>query len=259
MSLIKKYPPAIDIIKSQTIAQDSKLLDQFMYYIEKIYQYEFFKPMMDLVTTKCMQSILKFKIMPKQFYELDEGNCMTVEEGARKSYTITIKKITSDVIIHEIGHMIEKESGVQLDINFKRAIFRDLELQNTRNISLKTAIKNIMVAEVAGYPDTQKASELFTRYFQIIAMAKEVAGHTAQYGYSVTEVYRVFSNMEAWTWDYLYKDMIRRVDANIAQQSLIYIKKLEDIRHPWANEKVTSMHKEPTKPTWSKSIKSIKN
>jgi len=40
---------------------------------------------------------------------------------------------------------------------------------------------------------------------------------------------------------------------------MAYIKKLEDIKHPWANEKVESFHKATGSSKWSKSIKSIKD
>lgn len=258
-SVIQTINP-IEIIRKNTSGTEKYLVDNFLEVITKIYAYEIFKPMMDLVTTLCMQGRLNFKLSPKTVFELDEGNCRTVEtRGGNKFFTITIKKIKPDVIIHEIGHMVENESAIILDASFNRAILSDIHNMMARNISLQTAIKQVMVLQVANYPNNQKGSELFTRYFQLLAMAKEVAGYSAEYAYTVLDVYKAFPLTIDWIWDKLYKPMISRIDLRIAKISQQFIIPIDEIKHKWAGEKVETFHKDKKPNKWSSSIKSIKD
>jgi hypothetical protein len=260
MSSLSRSNNPIEIIRQKTSATEPYLIDNFIDVIKKIYAYEIFKPMMDLVTTLAIQGRLTFKLSPKTVFELDEGNCRTVEmRGGNKFFTITIKKIKPDVIIHEIGHMIEGESGVSLDATFNRAIITDIHMLATRNISLQTAIKNVMVFQVANYPNNQKGSELFTRYFQLLAMAKEVAGFSAEYSYTVLDVYKAFPLTIDWIWNKLYKPMIARIDIMVAKTSQQFIIPIDEIKHKWADEKVEAFHKEKKGSKWSSNIKSIKD
>lgn len=254
----------LEIIKKQTSAPEDYLIRDFIEMIQKIYQYELFKPMMDLVTTLAMQGRLSFNLAPKKVFDLDEGNCRTVETGTRagtttKFFVITIKKMKSDVVIHEIGHMLENESGIHLDASFNRAIATDLMGNLARNVSLQSAIKNVMVMEVAGYPDNHKGSELFTRYFQLLAMAKEVAGRAADYAYTILDVYKAFPNTIDWIWNNLYTPMFSRIDSKVAMDSSQYTIPINEIKHKWSKEKIRSVHKDSAKPKWSGAIKSIKD
>lgn len=233
-------------------AGDPYMKESFKKVIEKIYQYEIFKPFMDLSVTMIQQRRLKFVLAPQTTFELDEGNCVTIAKH-RNEYTITIKKINSDVIIHEIGHMVEKEIGVDLNNSFKPAVVKDLKNINTNNISLSTAIKDVMISQVTGYHDSHKLSELFTRYFQLMAMAKEVAGYTAIYAYSVLDVYKAFPTVEDWIWNNLYETMLPKIHLEIARTSQAYIKPIEQIKHKHV-ERITPV--KGNKP-WLKSVKSI--
>lgn len=259
----------LQIIKESTLSSDPYLLEQFLKQIEKISQYEIFKPFMDLVTTLCRAKRLSFVIEPKQFFHLDHGHCITIEGGvfdkftnafrSSKRYKISIKKISADVIIHEIGHMVEKECSIKLDDAFKEAIAYDMSYKHSSNVSLQSAMKDIMVSELAGYPDDHKLSELFTRFFQIMALAKEVSGLASPYGYRVSDVYKAFPKLNAWLVDILFSVISKFVDEDIAKLSKKYIKAVEDIEHKWSEEKVSSFHKtSSTSPKkWSGTVKSI--
>ncbi len=258
-SIIQTLDP-FELIKGSTTSTDPYLINNFLAVIKKIYAYEIFKPMMDLVSTLCMQKRLEFRLSPKTVFSLDEGNCRTVESrNGNKYFVITIKKITPDVVIHEIGHMIENESNVRLDATFNQAMLTDIRAVATRNISLQTAIKQVMVLQVSNYPDNQKGSELFTRYFQLLAMAKEVAGFSAEYAYTVLDVYKAFPNTIDWIWEKLYKPMFARIDLRIAKISQEFIIPINEIKHKWAGEKIETFHKSEKKGKWSSNVKSIKD
>lgn len=264
----------IEILKSASIAKDSMLLDQLVEIMQSIYRYELFKPIMDMSATLAKEGRLRFVTEPKQFYALDEGNCVTIEGGtfdkftnifrSSKNYKITIKKLTADVVVHEIGHMIENESGVSLDSAFLRAVHADISAKHSGNVSLNAAIKQVMIDEVANYIDSHKASELFTRFFQLLAMSKQVAGFGAQYGYRVEDIYKGFPNFTKWLGDVLYPRLISRIDPSIAQNSQSYIIPIEEIKHEWSTQKARSIHghkapgdKSPSR--WSKNVTSIKD
>lgn len=262
MADLVKYSDPIELIKANTSAKQNNLINVFMDVMRRLYQYELFKPMLDLSASLCATKRLQFIIEPKEFYMLDEGNCVTIEAFGSQSlrrYKITIRKIKADVIIHEIGHMMENESGTPLDANFNKAILTDVHNMKTGNLSLVSAISDVLVKGVANYPNNQKASELFTRYFQLISMSKEVAGHGAEYGYTLTEIYKAFPLTENWLWDFFYSNMINKISPEIAMQSRKYIIPINEIKHRWAGEKVESAHQGRAKPKWSANFKSIKD
>lgn len=264
----------IEILKNASIASDNMLMDQLIEIMQSIYRYELFKPIMDTSATLAKEGRLKFVTEPKQFYALDEGNCVTIEGGtfdkftnifrSSKNYKITIKKLTADVVVHEIGHMIEKESGVALDAAFLRAIHADISVKHSGNVSLNAAIKQVMIDEVAAYTEGHRPSELFTRFFQLLAMSKQVSGFAAQYGYKVEDIYKAFPNFTKWLGDVLYPRLIQRIDPQIAQNSRSYIIPIEEIKHEWSKESARSIHghkspndKGPSR--WSKNVTSIKD
>jgi len=267
-----KSPALLDplnIITSCTLVKEVYHLDQFRMVMNKLYCYEIFKPMLDLVATKAMQGSLKFKVQDQKLFDLDEGNCRTIEGGAvnkflnrikvENKYVITIKKISADVIVHEISHMIEKEIEGAAVAGFADQVLYDLRTGNG-NVSLLAAAKQVMGVEVEAYPPQQRNSELFARYFQLLAMSKEVAGYNSNYGYSIVDVYKLFIATEKWLISNLYRSILPKINEAIAKQSLEYIKELGEIKHSWADEKVKSVHyKTAGAPKWSKALKSIKD
>lgn len=261
----------IEILKSVTVSTNPKLMEEMDTIISSVYRYDLFKPFMDMTATLAKEGRISLVVQPKEFYALDEGNCLTIEGGTfdklsnlvrrEKRYKITIKKVSSDVVVHEIGHMIEKESGVDLDDNFMRAMLADIQVKYSANVSLNAAIQQVMIHEVSGYQESHRRSELFTRFFQLLAMSKEVAGYGAAYGYKVEDVYKAFPNYTKWLWDNLYKQLIPRIDPIIAQASQAYIVKLEDIKHSWAKETIKPIHSQsaPKESKWRSGTKSIKD
>ncbi len=264
----------IEILKNATIASNDALLSELVGIMQSVYRYELFKPLMDVSSTLAKEGRLKFIAQPKEFYALDEGNCVTIEGGtfdrftnifrSTKNYKITIKKLSADVLVHEIGHMIEKESNIKLDNAFLRAVHADISVKHSGNVSLNAAIKQVMIDEVAGYTDGHKASELFTRFFQLLAMSKQVAGLAAQYGYRVEDLYKGFPNLNFWLNSALYPKLSTLTDHQIALSSKAYIIPIEEIKHEWSKEKVKSVHghrgeKDKTTSNWKGSVTSIKD
>lgn len=259
--VIKSLNP-VEIISKNTSAQDDIYKEEFLEVVKKCYKYAILKPFLDLVATVCAAGRLEFEIFPKEFYMLDEGNCKTFRAtgAGQKRYIITIRKISADVVIHEIGHMLENEAEIILDDKFNRSLHSDLTGSYARNKSLQSAIKDVMIDQVRGYPENQRASELFTRFFQLLAMSKEIAGFTADYGYKILDFYQAFPNMSDWLADECYAKFSRKINPEIATISEQYIVPIEEIKHKWSGDKVKSFHGASGKAkTWRRSFKSIKD
>lgn len=267
MKSLSAIDPLQIIITATTVKEDYHL-EQFNQVMQKLYRYRIFKPMLDLVTTKALQGSLVFKVQDQKLFDLDEGNCRTIEGSVvnklfnkvktHNNYVITIKKISADVIIHEISHMIEKEITDVSVNSFAQELLSDLAVRSG-NVSLQAAVEQILYKEVNSYPDNQRSSELFARYFQLLAMAKEISGHGAIYGYSIFDVYRLFLKTEKWLWDNLYRSILPQINTEVAKQSQVYIQDIENITHDWAKERIQSIHHRTGSPRWSKTLKSIKD
>lgn len=267
--MLAKNP--IEIIRSVTKAETSQMELVFIDMIKSLYRFELFKDMLDLCMTIANEGRLKFVVQNKEFYALDEGNCLTIDGGvfdtirgvfkSKKSYTITIKKLASDVVVHEIGHMFEKESGVSLDNEFMSAIGADISSKFSGNISLQSAIKQIMVDEVVGYKKSHHASELFTRFYQVLAVSKDIAGYSSSYGYKVQDFIKAFPNTIAWAERRLRSVIVGKIDMQVAESTKHMVVPIEEIEHKWTDEKIRAIHgKEGNEASkWSRTVKSNKD
>lgn len=275
----------IKIISNNTYYKEEHLLVRFINVITHLYQYSIFKDILDLVATKAYDNHLKFKISDMTKFDLNEGNCMTIFPDdfldkmrnkimSEKKYLINIKKITGEVIIHEIAHMVYNDTEDKLNPqNFMNAITEDISNIDTKNVSLKDAVRNVCVKEVAQYPKEQHIPELFARYFQMIAGTHEITRYGASYAYNMNEVERVFKITYIFITKQLNTMLKNKINNVIADVSRNYIKNVSEIKHRWTGEKIQSFHgaeqinkssndsstdlvKKSTK-TWTKSIKSI--
>ncbi len=274
----------IEIISSSIQTKDKNLHSKFMQQIKHLYQYSMFKPILDLTATKIQQGLLHFKLHDARFFDLDAGNCRTIVNTSsvsgisglfqkmfiRKKYCITIKKISAEVIIHEIAHMVEQELNESLDISsFINAFKKDIQKSHSTNPSLRQAINHIFIQQVAHYPPEQQNSEIFARFFQIFAAAKEVAFAKSE-GYSY-DFYQVSSCFEisGCHFNQCFMPSLRGIlNEEIVQASSLYIKNLDEISNPWSDRRIQSKHSihhnndinnSKPQPKWGKTIKSIKD
>ncbi len=267
----------IQLIASATESGDAKLHRRFMEQIEHLYQYRIFKPLLDLVATKIQLGQLKFRVHDSRFFDLDAGNCKTIasSEGVfdgflrkvriRRQYCITIKKIASEVIIHEMAHMLEQEIGNAFNLSaFTSSIVFDIQNANTKtaNPSLRQAINHIFVQQVEHYPSDQRNSELFARFFQIFAAAKELEFSKAEgYSYNLVQAASALELSVTYVNRHLDASLHGIVNKDIANASLPYIREVEDVQVRWADRRAQSIHgaHADSGSKWSKAVKSIKD
>jgi hypothetical protein len=236
----------LEAIENILLAGDERMSKDFMSVVRLLYRFDIFKPLLDLCASLAKQKRLTFKMQPRKFYTIDEGNCLThtshKDGKIHRQYIITIKQISGDVIIHEISHMLEKESDIQLDGMFMEAAYSDIGTQHSANVALNALVRRVMVLELETYPKLQHPAELFARFFQVMAMSKDVVGHAADSGHKVEDVYKAFPNIIKWFAEIAYPLFMSKIDAEIAQQSRKYIVPLQDIKHHWSDARVKSKH-----------------
>jgi hypothetical protein len=268
-------PEPLDILRKHTASEDPGQYKSFFETITHVYQFKLLKDILDFTVAKAHTGFLNFRIQEKKFFEMDEGNCRSMQAPnvmsaffnkfrSSKNYIITIKKIASDVIMHEIGHMVEQE----LEEIFEPEVFAKTIGQNiasvqekSRNLSLIEAVKSIMVKEVAAYPKDQRISELFARYFQMLASSRDVVRYGTSYSYSLIDMAGVFSETIEYMTNLLCSFYKTTEYFQIKAASQKYIKELNEIEHAWSVEKIHSFHKEKKesgKPVWHRNIQSIK-
>lgn len=256
----------IALIREVSFTDGGPDVEDFIKIIERLYQHSVFKDILDLTATLCYHGKLKFSLSEKKFYEIDSGNCKTIDHGVfnsilkslirRKKYEVSIKKVKPDVIIHELAHMLEKEGKHPVDFIFADAMRSDIN--SISNLSLKAATNELMVDGLKGYPASEQCSEQFARYFQLLALSREIAGKDAEYGFSLSDLAKSFKRTQFWITKNVFSFIKPKISSIIAKNSAILVKSEVTIEHKWSEEKVRPMHKPKKSPEWSKIVKSIK-
>ena len=255
----------IGLFEKACMHPDIKMLKQFSCMIRHLYQYKIFKNLLDLTATKIHDNLLSFQLFNQRFFDLDEGNCKTIFGSAMNKlfnkmrtqnvYQITIKKLHYEVIIHEIAHMIEKEAKINLD-EFITVISKDIAQQSS-SLGLNNKINQIFVEEIRSYPNNQRGSEFFARYFQLLCAAKEVSGLSNAGQYSLKQALDHFEYTNNWINQSCAAALTSQINIKIANASAHFITNMEEIRHKWSEQKVHSIH-EPGFKRWSGTVNSIK-
>ena len=263
--LDKKDP--IELFYNASNTKDIRLKDRFILMIKHLYQFAIFQPILDLAATKILEGHLAFEIHDQRFFDLDEGNCKTIygntinqlwnKVRAHNNYLITIKKLSYDVIIHEVSHMIEKELDFNLS-EFVAVLKNNLAMPNN-SIAIKKTIEQIMILEVNNYKENQRSSELFARYFQILCMSKEVSGLSIQTGYSLDQIIQHFESITQWVNTKLNTPFRSIIHPFISNYSCEFIQNLKDVNHKWSEQKVNPIHRASGEKKWSKAVSSIKH
>ena len=260
----------IQTIIVHTQADNEKIKDRFVQHIRHIYQHKVFKALMDLVATKAYQDTLKFQIKEQQKFDLDEGNCKTINTSllgsmlnsfrSNKHYTITIKKIAYDVIVHEIAHMVEQELDLDLT-DFVKSLSSDFNNVASAILPVKQAIDDVLIKQVARYPKSHQNSELFARFFQLFATANEISGRQSQYRFYLNDLSQIVPNAQNWIEGTFQKSISKKLNPGLVKISNDYLKNVINIEHKWTEQKISPLHhnKENKKPTWTKAVKSIKD
>jgi hypothetical protein len=229
-------------------------------------QFEMFRIIFDYCAKLCREKRLQFVVKRQGNFDLDAGSCNIFEEGAFdkvlkvfkrvRRYKIILKKLTIDVLIHEVGHMLEKELNLDLNMQFKQAIKDDMDAKKMIK-SIEAVIKDVMFEQVKLYPAAEQVPEVFARYFELLANCHEISGKASGYGF--LELCRAFSATSGWINDKVIAKLATEIPSDISAASKHFVRPIAEIKHHWANDKVNPIHESTRKPKWSTVIKSIKD
>ena len=87
---------------------------------------------------------------------------------------IIIRKLSINVLAHEMAHALEFASKKPLTTTFQQAIRQDLLGTDTAIITLKTEIKRLIDSDLKLYKPEQHPAELFARYFELLSLSRNV-------------------------------------------------------------------------------------
>ena len=235
---------SLQVVNSVSSSVDSRLTGDFMKIFQHLYSHSVFKNILDLVATKCSLGQLRFVVQDAKFFDIDAGNCVTmvddqgIADTKRRKYVITIKKLACDVIMHEIGHMLEHELSHLINFGqFASTIMYEI---NSAPIHMQSLVKSLFIEQLKGYPESQHVGELFARFFQFFAGANEFAFQSSLGSkYNLRDAISTFPRTLELLDSQLSNAWSDLIDPKIAADSAKYSQ--NPSKQQWADSKVKSM------------------
>ena len=239
-----KNNSVLNYVYSGTVAQRKTDLEYFIYCLTELYRIPIFVPLLNALITQIKHKNAEFKITPLKSWDRVLGHCTTATREVKsqesifkkglfsKHYTIVIKKIIPDIIIHEIGHAIEHISGININSDFKSALYEDFKTNNSNSIQLKSAVKDVMQNQLKNYKLESHMAELFARFFEMIAMSKE-CGDWGNYQFSYNEILDYFTNTVAWAENELIPILKKKTDEDVEKLSVDFVNNLKPYKKEW--------------------------
>lgn len=247
-------------LESNIINASAKEKTIFISLFKELYKISLFKDGLDLILTRCEQGLVTFDLnITKEFEEL-RGCCLTQEKYVyhklfktffkQHEHKITIKKLDVDVIMHEIAHALEKETGLDIRKGFLFAIQKDLRNINT-HINIRNAVEQVIYKEIKLYKEEQYGSEFLARYFQLIAMSYEVGSFDSNFHFKSSEILTLFRNTTNWIHAIFNANLKSKIPDHIAAitHNITF-----DEEHKKNANKIHKLH-ENSSVKWSKVIK----
>ena len=209
----------IDKILTRSLSfDDHQKIADFIGSFKELYKVPLFKVGLDVILTKAELGLVKFQLQEKNITETYHGCCITKQEtlfnkifsSFSKNYkhVINIRTLTVDVIMHEIAHALEKESKINLQDEFASIFATDLKNTKHSHINIQLAIKQIIFKELNLYPNSQHNSELLARFYELLAMSKEVGHYHNNYHFKLNEILSLFYNTVEWI-DKVFNDNLK--------------------------------------------------
>jgi hypothetical protein len=255
-----------NILKQQTIFEGAENLEKFHAIFTSLYNIHLFKPGLDLVLTRMQSGDLQFEIKIIKGWDTNVG-CHTTEQTkvfnkilnvfvTKLKHKVTIRNLLVNVVAHEMAHALEAEGGIVLNEDFRKAIGFDMKDRKPQNLALAGAINHLMVEDTKSYASNQIISELFSRYFELLSLSRDVQTHG---DFLTKDVMDFFSNTTRWI-DQVFNARIKaKVDIAIANHSAKLIEEKAFKQEPKFAHKVESFYKkvdEKGQKTWGANVKS---
>jgi hypothetical protein len=193
------------ILRSTTSFEGVNEITKFSEIFQLLYKTPLLKPSLDFSLTQIQKNHLKFEIKIIKNWDTNSG-CYLSEQRtfynkfigswSRKSYNkIILRNLFPSLIAHEMAHGVEIESGINFDNDFRQAIGFDMKGKTPKNQMFAGKFQRIFIEGIKLYPKDQIISELFARFFEILAEAKPISKNS---GFTADEVKDFFYN--SWNW-----------------------------------------------------------
>jgi len=172
------------IFSQQVDFEGAKDLERFESFFYQLYRIEIFKDGLDLILTKLASKELRFEIKQIKDWDTNVG-CFLTENNSfidkalgkiwqKKSLKIIIRKLSYNVLAHEMAHALEYESKINLGEEFRKCIGLDMKNREPDLLTLKAQKNRLMIEALKSYPQHQFLSELFARYFELLSFSRDV-------------------------------------------------------------------------------------
>jgi hypothetical protein len=255
------------ICASQLEFEGAKAPERFIGVFFDLYRIELFKDGLDLILTKLQDKNLKFEIRITRGWDTNIGCFLTEHKSfydktlgkilRKAELKIILRKLSYNVLAHEMAHALEFESGINLGEEFRQAIGLDMKDRQPSMITLKAEIKRLMFEALKSYPPHQFLSELFARYFELLSISRNVC---AQGEFSTADVMDFFANTTNFIKNIFNPQIKAKINLKIAATTSEIAKKVSLLEPKQTfQERVESFHgksQNPQNKLWSKSTRS---
>ncbi len=269
--------------------------EKFARFFADLYRIEIFKDGLDLILTKIQEKDLHFEVKIIKGWDTNVGCYLTEQSKVYNKVlgafsrevkkTIILKSFSHNVMAHEMTHALEVESGIDLGAEFNQCLSIDLNIPsifdelnakygdekkegyaaqhaelNIRQASLATLnaqIKRLMFDALKAYPPHQFLAELFARYFELLALTRDVHGVG---DFTSGEVTDFFANTTKFITKIFNPIIKNKIDPRIAQETSEIAAQVKLVKpEKKFQDNVNSFYKiqgEGGKKSWAKNVKS---
>ncbi len=255
----------IDKIISNVLSSKNQDLEQhFLGCFKELYKIPKFKTGLDVILTKAEAGMMKFELYEPHELAAIHGCSITVGNISfsqkfksfirKQNHLIKIKTINVAVLAHEIAHVLEFESRLNIKQGFKPAFQKDLLALENAPLMIKQAIKQIMFTELQLYRKEQYDSEFLARYFELLARSKEIGGYSDNFHFKFAEILKIFRHTNEWIQQVFNHSLLAQTRSHIRNmtEQIEYDQNLQDHSRKAHNRKKTGEN-------WRKTTGSIFN
>lgn len=222
------------IIASQLQSENPQDFDKFLKFFCDLYRIELFKDGLDLILSKIQQKELKFEIKEMQGWDTNVGCFLTEQKSfydktlgkflRKSSPKIILRKLSYNVLAHEMAHALEFESGIDLGEEFRKCIGYDMKDRQPQILTLKSEVKRLMVEALKAYPPQQFLSELFARYFELLSISRNVSING---DFSTADVMDFFANTTNFVEKIFNPQIKAKINPEIAKITAEIVKQVK--------------------------------
>ncbi len=238
-------------------------IDKFIKFFCDLYRIELFKDGLDLILTKVKQKHLRFEIKIIKGWDTNEG-CFTSQPKSfydqtlgkfipKSELKITLRRMSYNVLAHEMAHAFAFESGINLGEDFRKAVGFDMKDRQPQIITLRAETKRLMVDALKSYKAEKFLSELFARYFELLSLSRDVC---AAGDFATSDVMGFFENTTNFITKIFNPKIKAKIDSEVVSVTSEIARQVKlSAPEQKFQEKVESFHKKAAN-SWSKNVKS---